>query len=340
MLVNVGLALAWLKRRQGRAWLAPLIVVVGCVAVVWGAGQWRMAQALDTGETIPAAALQHGKPSYGPQDFDEVNLDRLYTSMIEEAALRRVRLIVVPESVALGLVTLDGSLAPEKLPSDHIPRRAWDEHLSLLLEDRATLLVVGLYTVEANQAHNSLVGWTLDEVVGWYHKRHLVPYAEYQPRGWRWAIRGQDLYVPGQSSQLIAWRGGRVGGFICQEVLIPWVVRESVGDGAEILVSGGNDGVFTNPAIAQIHADAAQLRAVENGRYVIRAMKTGVSAIIDPFGTELARGEIDQDTLLLATVRPQQGLTPYTRYGDWIVGLAALLALVGCLCSRPPGVRH
>jgi len=334
VLVNTGLALAIVQRREGRGWRMPLAVVVGCVALAWGWGRWRIVHGLSEPQTIQAAALQYTNASYASSDFDEVNLDRMYASMIEEAVLRKCRLIVVPESVALGAVTLDGSLAPEKRPSWQIPRVAWDQHISELLTNHDTLLLMGLYTVEHSQAHNSLVGWTTDGVVGWYHKRRLVPYAEYRPVGWQWAIHGIDQYVPGQGSQLISWESHRIGGFICQEVLIPWVAHQSVRDGAELLVSGGNDGVFANPAAAESMADVAQLRAVENGRYVIRAMKTGISAIIDPLGHERTRGDVNQLALLEAKVSFQQGLTPYVRFGDWVVGVSALVCLGLGLSAR------
>lgn len=116
-----------------------------------------------------------------------------------------------------------------------------------------------------------------------------------------------------------------LGGFICQEVLFPSLIRQSVLEGATILVSGGNDGVFANPAVAQVHADAAQIRAVETGRYLVRAMKTGISAIIDPQGREQARSRSSEPALLLGMISPHQGMTPYVRFGDWLLWVAGLV---------------
>jgi apolipoprotein N-acyltransferase len=146
-----------------------------------------------------------------------------------------------------------------------------------------------------------------------------VPFSEYQPAGWkRLAIRGRSQYSPGQGSQLIHLPDLALGGFICQEVLVPWVTRQSVRDGATLLVSGGNDGVFASPAVARVHADAAQLRAVETGRDVVRAMKTGISAVIDPWGRERERSRSSEPAMLVSEITPLTGHTPYVRFGDWL----------------------
>ncbi|MBI4003551.1 MAG: hypothetical protein HY353_00850, partial [Candidatus Omnitrophica bacterium] len=199
------------------------------------------------------------------------------------------------------------------------------------------VLVIGLDTVEQGHDHNTLVAWTREGTVGWYHKRGLVPFSEYIPAGWnRIAVRGQSQYSPGKGSQLIRAHDLVLGGFICQEVLLPALTRESVRDGATILITGGNDGVFAHPAVAQAHADAAQLRAVETGRYVVRAMKTGISAVIDPQGRELVRSRSSEPAILAALITPRSEQTPYVRFGEWVVWLFALLACGTFLFSPPP----
>ena len=209
-----------------------------------------------------------------------------------------------------------------------------------LLAGHPSELVIGSDTVERGEDHNTLVAWNTEGPIGWYHKRRLVPFSEYRPWGWgAWAIRGRSQYAPGRNSQLIHAPGMVLGGFICQEVLIPWVTRESARDGATVLVTGGNDGVFGDPAVAQIHADVAQLRAVETGRYVVRAMKTGISAIIDPHGRELVRTNSSEPALLVHPISPMTGQTPYVRFGDWVVWLAVVL-LGACLAYDAVGGRR
>lgn len=334
--VNVGLAELFQRRERPGWWRVPAAACgLAALAAVGGAVYARASN--PPRPTLVAAALQHYKSSYTTQDFLEIGLDRSYLRLIEEAIGRRADLIVLPESIALGAVTLDGSASQAKPPEWQHPRARWDAQMRHLLAKRPSVLVVGLDTVERGEDHNTLVAWNAEGPIGWYHKRRLVPFSEYRPSGWgAWAIRGRSQYAPGRGSQPIHPHTKTVGvgvnapafalgGFICQEVLIPWVTRESVREGATILVSGGNDGVFSDPAVAQVHADVAQLRAVETGRYLVRAMKTGLSAIIDPHGRELIRTSSSEPALLVHPISPMTGQTPYVRFGDWVVWLAIVL---------------
>jgi len=88
-------------------------------------------------------------------------------------------------------------------------------------------------------------------MVGRYNKQHLTPFAEYPPRFFRHlAPRNRVTFTPGHGSQVFTIHGIPVGGFICQEAQVPSIVRQSVRDGAQLLVSTGNDSIFGNSAIA------------------------------------------------------------------------------------------
>lgn len=325
---NTGLAMA-LRRPDNPGWRKVSTTAAGLVftAVALGFFQLRAASAP---ASIAVAVLQRAKPSYGIEDFSRLTgFDRGYIPMIQEALKKQAAFIMLPESIALGAMTLDDT------PSSAKPREwqhalpAWQKQMGDLLGNKPAAIMLGLDTVEKSQDHNTLIAFTADKALGWYHKRRLVPFAEYNPWAWvPWAISGKSQYAPGYGSQLIKLSEGTVlGGFICQEVLFPWVTRASVRDGATILVSGGNDGVFGDPAVAKVHADAAQIRAVETGRFIIRAMKTGISGIIDPKGNELARSRSSEPVILTGKVAVESAQTPYVRYGDWILYLAVFVAV-------------
>lgn len=337
MAVNIGWV-EWLRRarRPGgerRAALAFTVVVVAALG-----GLWRMRQPLAAGDPLRTAVLQHYKAAYALQEFSDIGLEHTYFEMVRQALARSPDLVVLPESVAIGAMSLDGTASHMKPSNFQVPRSRWDTQMAQWIAGTPTTFIVGLDTIERGADYNTLVAWTAEGVAGWYHKRRRVPFSEYQPPGWgSGAIRGRSEYAPGRGTQLIHAAGARLGGFICQEVLVPWVTRQSARDGATLLVTGGNDGVFGDPAVAQVHADVAQLRAVETGRYVIRAMKSGISAVIDPFGRELVRTRSAEPALLYETVRPVAGQTPYVRFGDWVVGLAAAVLAAALLykVSKP-----
>jgi apolipoprotein N-acyltransferase len=244
----------------------------------------------------------------------------------------RVDLMVLPESVAVGALRLDGSVSPERPASAQVDRAQWQQTIGQVLAGRPVVLVLGTDTIEGGHVYNSMVAWTADGLAGWYHKRLLVPLAEYRPWLLGRFLAGARQYSAGQGSRVIGADSLHLGCFICQEVLSPGLIRRSVRDGATVLVSGGNDGVFADPAVPSIHADLARLRAVESGRYLVRAMKSGRSAIIDPAGRELARSDSSDPTVLLATIEPLRQRTLYVRFGDWVLGVA-VLGVAGCLVA-------
>lgn len=342
VLWNLGWALAFSAGLKGN-WRRPVLSVFFGMLAALAAGCWLLNRSLALSEPVRVAVLQRFKPSYVTDDFADNGFDRSYLPMIQKAIDQKAELLVLPESVALGTVALDGTSSKTKPPQWQHPRSSWDWQMASFLRGHPVALIVGLDTVEKGQDHNTLVAWSAEKPLGWYHKRHLVPFAEYQPWLWApWAIQGKSTYVAGKGSQLISWNKLVLGGFICQEVLFPEATRESVRDGATLLVSGGNDGVFSDPAVARVHADAARIRAVETGRFIVRAMKTGISEVIDPKGEELVQSHSSKPVILLETVRACRERTPYVRWGDWVVALsAAVLAVLmffalGTLKNRPP----
>jgi apolipoprotein N-acyltransferase len=188
-----------------------------------------------------------------------------------------------------------------------------------------------------------------------YRKRHLVPFGEYVPfrRFFPWAAKfvpiGGD-FVPGDGPRLLPLPLGErmmaVGSLICYEDVFPWLARASVKEGASFLYVGTNNAWYGEGSAAYQHAAHSVLRAVETRRPVLRSGNGGWSGWIDEYGR--IRGVItdDQGTVYFrgASVleierdaRWKGRMTPYVRYGDWFVGLAAALAgLGGWLVWRRP----
>jgi apolipoprotein N-acyltransferase len=92
-----------------------------------------------------------------------------------------------------------------------------------------------------------------------------------------------------------------------------------------LLVMTNNASFGDGPGSRQ-HLANSQLRAVEEGRSVVQAAVTGISALIGPDGRTSFQTGLYQQTTVRAAVAPSRGLTPYTRYGrgiEWgLVGLA------------------
>ena len=69
------------------------------------------------------------------------------------------------------------------------------------------------------------------------------------------------------------------------------------------------------------------MRALENGRYLVRATNNGITAVVDERGRIIARLPQFEPGVLRATVVPQRGLTPYSYLGDWPLLVSLFLCL-------------
>ncbi|MDT8895347.1 apolipoprotein N-acyltransferase [Halomonas sp. I1] len=187
--------------------------------------------------------------------------------------------------------------------------------------------------------YNSVIG--LNGVQGEYRKRHLVPFGEYLPLEslLRGAIAFFDLPMPamtpgpdGQAPMVAA--GTRIGNAICYEIIYADLVANQARH-AEVLLTLSNDTWFGDSLGPQQHLQMARLRALENGRYVVRATSNGVTAIIDPRGRTTDRLPQFEAATLIGEYTPMEGLTPFTRTGSWPVWLLAALLVLPGLRRKP-----
>jgi len=124
---------------------------------------------------------------------------------------------------------------------------------------------------------------------------------------------------------------GRVpyGLAICYEVVYPSIPAESVRQGAELLVTITNDAWFDVSAAPYQHLSMARMRAIETGRWMVRAGTTGISAIVDPTGALVAEMPLGERGVLTAEVGIRDEQTPYVRRGDWAAWMCVVGAIVG-----------
>ncbi|MDX8402500.1 MAG: nitrilase-related carbon-nitrogen hydrolase, partial [Mariprofundaceae bacterium] len=115
--------------------------------------------------------------------------------------------------------------------------------------------------------------------------------------------------------------------------IFPEEARMRVLAGAQVLVNVTNDAWYGRSPAAWQHFQAARMRAVETGRWVLRAANTGVTAAIAPDGRVTAMLPWWTQGRLEAKYFPMDARTLYVRWGDAPL-LAAPLALVGLMAWR------
>jgi apolipoprotein N-acyltransferase len=168
-------------------------------------------------------------------------------------------------------------------------------------------------------------------VSGYYDKVHLVPFGEYIPLKrflpfvHRLVMSAGD-FSPGKKMTPLALSDLSAGILICFEIIFPEIARAQVKNGADLLVNLTNDAWYGRTSAPYQHFAMAVLRAVENGRPLIRAANTGFSGFIDHQGKIVGRGELfTEQVLAQEMVSGQTRLTLYTRFGD----VFAICLLVG-----------
>jgi apolipoprotein N-acyltransferase len=179
------------------------------------------------------------------------------------------------------------------------------------------------------------------EVVDVYRKTHLVPYGEDIPWkpvvGWISALE-QISYelTPGERLQTLSAPGlPRFGAPICFENSFPALDRELVRQGAEFLVILTNNAAYEETAASAQHLQMSRMRAIEDGRWVVHAAVSGISAFIDPTGRTDQQTNLFQPAVIRRTIRASTDRTLSVRWGDWLPLLS--LAFVVGMAAVPRG---
>lgn len=323
--VNASLAAAILYA-DGRRLFSGMAVV--CLLFQYGVGSVLYLTGRNSGEPVTVSAVQGNlssrNASGGGSASETLAVYREYT---RKAAAEGAELVVWPETALTYTVTENG--------------KRWETLADLAKECEVTLLV-GAFTRDGEgKQYNSVIcflpdGSASDAI---YSKRHLVPFGEYVPM--REVI---ELLLPslselvlsskdtsaGADSEIFQTPVGGIGSILCYDSVFEELTRDSARDGGELICISTNDSWFLDSAALSMHLAQAQLRAVETGRYVVRAGNTGITAVITSRGEITERLTPLQEGALTAEVYPSDTVTPYVAVGNLLVYLW-LFAVVGIL---------
>jgi len=174
-----------------------------------------------------------------------------------------------------------------------------------------------------------------------YDKEKLLPFAERFPFGGDLVRRNFGRvreFAVGSDTAPLDSSIGRIGVVVCNEAMYPEYVRNRVLGGAQVLANLTNDTWIDDAGYSRMAFDMAALRAVETGRYLIRASTAGPSAIVDPGGRVSGRTPLFTRTSLLGVVEARDHLTWYVRHGDVFAIACCLLSSIALLVALSKGV--
>lgn len=266
-----------------RRWRALAVVVLGIVCVASATWILWPARQLAT-PTISVAAVQ-GNIRQEIKASDTARLEALvrYPEMTRALTSAHPVLVVWPETVILTDMRADAST---------------QRYLGSLAEQMHTTLAVGTIVRDpaTDAVGNAVVYFAPDgRLRTTVTKRQLVPFAEWLP-GPAW-LRALPLtneiatFTPGAGAQLDAALG--VGTLICWESVFPTIAHDEITAGARFFAVATDDAWFGHTDGPYQHAQATTLRAVETGRWIVRAAATGFSGIVAPDGTWTERSGLE-----------------------------------------------
>ncbi len=240
----------------------------------------------------------------------------------------RARLIVLPET-ALPLFL-------HEVPADYLAELAAHAR-----SNGGDALIGVPERSSARDYYNSVLSFGMASTQT-YRKSHLVPFGEFVPLkplfGWFFEVAQiplLDFSRGAETQEPLDVAGQRVAVDICYEDAFGAEIIRQLPQ-ATMLVNVSNVAWFGRSVAPQQHLQISQTRALETGRYVLRATNTGMTAIINQRGKvlqvapEFARAVVNGDAQGYA------GATPFVHWGNVpVISLALMLVLAaGWLAVR------
>lgn len=242
---------------------------------------------------------------------------------VSSEAAAHIDLIVFPESAFPVAV-------------NNLPEEVLDALTDARLRNGAAL-IFGAFIVEPEERYfNSAIGFDGDTLKPQrYSKRHLVPFGEFIPFGFRWFVdlmripigdqqRGERFQPP------LALAGQQIAVTICFEDLFGGEVLDAW-HGAQreptMLLNLSNLAWFDDSLALSQHLQISRMRALETARPLLAATNTGITAIIDARGQVTAQLAVQTQGKLEGIVQATQGTTPFIRTGNRPIVIASALVL-------------
>ena len=314
--ISAGLILLWRQR-----WALPVLLVL------WGVGyglSW-LHWTRPLGERLPVALVQGNiaqMDKWRPSMFDPTL--ELYQRLSDTA--EKARLLIWPETA---IPAFDDRIEDSVL-----------EPLQQKMQAQGRDLLTGIVSRHPDgQYYNAMLGLGVSGRHA-YYKRHLVPFGEYLPLAMLLdpVLDFLDIpmsdFSPGNGDpRPMKLAGHWVGVDICYEDVFGNEVAATLPK-AGFLINASNDAWFGDSLAPHQHLQIARMRALETGRYLLRATNTGVSAVISADGSVQQQAPQFERAVLSASIQPMQGMTPYAYWRDVPLVLLAVLLLLWLRISR------
>lgn len=272
-----------------------------------------------TGKTIKVAIVQGNVPREIPPGIDrDLAILESHRTLTEGLAGEDIDVVVWPESS----LALDVDRSVEAQVALETAAQTAD----------APLLVGGNLDVDL-QHYRVMAFQTSPEgrVVDRYQKTHLVPFGEYIPARplFDWIPMLDQVprdAIPGDDIAVFDLAGGPIAPVISYEGDFGSLVRTRMDAGGRMLAVLTNTSTWGESWASAQHVAFSQVRAAENGVWVIHAALSGISAFVAPDGEVQEQADLWEAATIVQDVTFAEDITFYARFGEWVPVLCALIA--------------
>ncbi len=229
---------------------------------------------------LTVACVQGNISSMEKWDTSRLNeIIETYRLLSEEAASSGVDLVVLPESAIP--TTLTGSII---------------RNFTDIASEYGTPMIISGIVVENGKKYNSLLLINADGSLSGdrYDKRHLVPFGEYLPLKdtlmkilpFLGSINlSSSPFSAGKDGTSFRFENERLGdvsadALVCFDSIFPPLARSE----SDFIIVATNDSWYEDSPGVYQHEAQSVLRAVENGKWLVRCANTGVSCFVSPVG--------------------------------------------------------
>jgi len=201
----------------------------------------------------------------------------------------------------------------------------------------------------SNKYFNSAIKIDTSAEIDIYHKSRLVPGFEFIPAKGIFRVITSILPDLGGKNRGYSIQDKRtcfvnsvslqkVVPVICYESVFGEYLTDGIKQGAVAIFIITNDGWWKNTSGYKQHLSVSSLRAIETRRPVVRAANTGISCFIDIRGKATSKTTWWKSETIKGNIHPENRITPYVRYGDFLMKLALILSIIILLsvfCIKP-----
>jgi apolipoprotein N-acyltransferase len=305
------------------------VAVMIVVAMLWGHARLEQNALLQPGhgQPIRVGVVQGNVPQTEKWDDSlAARTFRRYLAMSRQAAAQGAQLIIWPEA---------------SLPYYYEREPIIANAIGLVARETNTYMLFGSDQIDTDTPpHYFNAAFLVNPAgrpIGSYRKMHLVPFGEYVPfERYLYFVTPivKSAFNAGDRVEILHVGDHTLSTMICYEAVFPDLGLQAVQAGSQLLTTITNDAWYGTSSAPFQHFEQARMRAIEQGRYLVRAANTGISGVVDPYGRIVQQSNLFEPAVLTTEVRFIEDRTLYARIGNAFAYACVLITVLPATIRR------